>query len=167
MCLPIASQVGQCGWSPVKRSPRRWQLCKHVWKFLDGDISKEPHSAIFWWPSEQLGSTSPALLRDGHRGRSRVDDQVSAREPDGEVSHSTMLPYLSDGLRCLWHHSEKLQKELVELKGARAAAPSSRRRRDTGVSVVDPDKVNLACPRYQAVYGAKSVPRKDAEPTAE
>ena len=64
----------------------------------------------------------------------------------------------------LRQHSEKPQKELVELKGARVASSAEE---NSGEAEHHPHKVKLAYARYQAEYGAKSVPPPDAEPATE
>ena len=59
-------------------------IVEDVWMFLDVDATLQRHSGGHRSNCQQEVS----IVLDGHRGRSGVDDQVSAHEPGGEVSQS-------------------------------------------------------------------------------
>ena len=168
-CLSIASQ-------------EKVATVEDVWKFLDGDISKEPYSAISVVMGA-TGSTKPALLgmvteEEAESTIQSAPMSLVAKSVTRQVSHiCRMASGVTAPREAVRQHSEKLQKELVELKGARVASSAEENRvklntifsqtSETEVPILDPEKVNLAYARYQAVYGAKSVPPPDAEPTTE
>ena len=80
--------------------------------------------------------------------------------------------------RTLQRHSGRVSRQLLRQwqtfgntvkswEGPGAASSAEENWVINQVSILDPDRVNLTYARYQTVYGTKSVPPSDAEPTTE
>ena len=115
---------------PSKAEVEKMETVEDVWKFLDGGSSKEPFSAILV-AIGAIGSTKPALLG---MVTEEEDEPMIKSAPMSLMAKSVTRQFfhicrIASGLTAtreavaeLRQHSEKLEKEFVELKGARVAS---------------------------------------------
>jgi hypothetical protein len=181
----IAVASGMAGMEPTKEMLTTFESISDIMKFLEADIGAEPYKTIIAATGAGV-DTKPSLL--ALVKESEIEDTFKGIEVN-LIAKSTMRHFFHicqlvagvavtrDAMADLRKHGETLQREIHELKGTRVSSTAEANRvklntilsqtRDTEITVMDAGGINMAYARYQAVYGAKSIPPPDAEPTVE